>query len=57
MAADPLGEPGGAYYTRTRADVWFRSARDARAAGFSERGPRRHGERAPGQLPTGTDNP
>jgi hypothetical protein len=29
--------PGGAYYTRTRADVWFRSARDARAAGFTER--------------------
>ena len=34
--------PGGAYYTRTRADVWFRSAADARAAGFTERGPRRH---------------
>jgi hypothetical protein len=29
--------PGGAYYTRTRADVWFRSARDARGAGFTER--------------------
>ena len=34
--------PGGAYYTRTRADVWFRTAADARAAGFTERGPRRH---------------
>jgi hypothetical protein len=34
--------PGGAYYTRTRADVWFRTTADARAAGFTERGPRRH---------------
>jgi outer membrane biosynthesis protein TonB len=34
--------PGGAYYTRTRADVWFRTTEDARAAGFTERGPRRH---------------
>jgi hypothetical protein len=33
--------PGGAYYTRTRADVWFRTADDARAAGFTER-VRRH---------------
>jgi hypothetical protein len=33
--------PGGAYYSRTRADVWFRSARDARGAGFTER-TRRH---------------
>ena len=32
---------GGAYYTRTRADVWFRTADDARAAGFTER-TRRH---------------
>ena len=31
--------PGGAYYTRTRADVWFRTADDARAAGFTERAP------------------
>jgi hypothetical protein len=29
--------PGGPYYTRTRADVWFRTADDARAAGFTER--------------------
>jgi hypothetical protein len=29
--------PGGAYYTRTRADVWFRSAPAARAAGFTQR--------------------
>jgi hypothetical protein len=36
--------PGGAYYTRTRADVWFRSADDARAAGFTERA-RRHTSR------------
>jgi hypothetical protein len=36
--------PGGAYYTRTRADVWFRSARDARGAGFTER-TRRSAER------------
>ena len=34
--------PGGAYYTRTCADVWFRTADDARAAGFTERAPRRH---------------
>jgi hypothetical protein len=34
--------PGGAYYTRTRADIWFRTVDDARAAGFTERGPRRH---------------
>ena len=33
--------PAGLYYTRTRADVWFRSADDARAAGFTERAPRR----------------
>ena len=33
--------PGGAYYTRTRADVWFRTVRDARGAGFTER-TRRH---------------
>ena len=33
--------PAGAYYTRTRADVWFRTADDARAAGFTERAPRR----------------
>jgi hypothetical protein len=34
--------PAAAYYTRTRADVWFRTADDARAAGFTERTPRRH---------------
>ena len=34
--------PAGAYYTRTRADIWFRTADDARAAGFTERAPRRH---------------
>jgi hypothetical protein len=34
--------PAGAYYTRTRADVWFRTADDARAAGLTERAPRRH---------------
>jgi hypothetical protein len=34
--------PAAAYYTRTRADVWFRTADDARAAGFTERAPRRH---------------
>ena len=33
--------PAAAYYTRTRADVWFRTADDARAAGFTERAPRR----------------
>jgi hypothetical protein len=33
--------PGGAYYTRTRAAVWFRTADVARAAGFTER-VRRH---------------
>jgi hypothetical protein len=34
--------PAAAYYTRTRADVWFRTADDARAAGFTERTPHRH---------------
>ena len=34
--------PAAAYYTRTRADVWFRTADHARAAGFTERAPRRH---------------
>ena len=34
--------PAAAYYTRTRADVWFRTADDARVAGFTERAPRRH---------------
>jgi hypothetical protein len=29
--------PGGPYYSRTRADLWFRTADDARAAGFTER--------------------
>ncbi|MBL8924662.1 MAG: hypothetical protein JNM77_00280 [Pseudonocardia sp.] len=33
--------PGSAYYTRTRADVWFRTADDASAAGFTARAPRR----------------
>jgi hypothetical protein len=37
IATKVFHAPGGAYYTRTRADVWFRSARDARAAGFTER--------------------
>ena len=33
--------PGSPYYARTRADVWFRTADDARAAGFTARAPRR----------------
>ena len=33
--------PGSAYYARTRADVWFRTADDASAAGFTPRAPRR----------------
>jgi hypothetical protein len=33
--------PGSAYYARTRADVWFRTADDAAAAGFTPRAPRR----------------
>jgi hypothetical protein len=33
--------PGSAYYARTRADVWFRTAGDAAAAGFTARAPRR----------------
>lgn len=33
--------PGSPYYSRTRADVWFRTADDARAAGFTPRAPRR----------------
>lgn len=33
--------PGSAYYARTRADVWFRTADDASAAGFTARAPRR----------------
>ncbi len=35
--------PGSAYYARTRADVWFRTADDASAAGFTPRAPRRSG--------------
>jgi hypothetical protein len=41
VATKVFHTPGGAYYTRTRADVWFRTADDARAAGFTER-VRRH---------------
>jgi hypothetical protein len=37
VATKTFHTPGGAYYTRTRADVWFRTAREARAAGFTER--------------------
>ena len=33
--------PGSPYYARTRADVWFRTADDASAAGFTARAPRR----------------
>jgi hypothetical protein len=33
--------PGSPYFARTRADVWFRTADDARAAGFAPRAPRR----------------
>ena len=32
--------PGSPYYSRTRADVWFRTDDDARAAGFTARAPR-----------------
>ena len=39
-AARVFHTPAGPYYTRVRADVWFRSADDARAAGFTERAPR-----------------
>ena len=35
--------PGSAYYARTRADVWFRTADDASAAGFTPRSSRRSG--------------
>ena len=42
IATKVFYSPGGAYYTRTRADVWFRTPDDARAAGFTERAPRRH---------------
>ena len=35
--------PGSAYYARTRADVWFRTADDASAAGFTPRPSRRSG--------------
>jgi hypothetical protein len=35
--------PGSPYYARTRADVWFRTAADASAAGFTPRAPRRSG--------------
>jgi len=41
VATKVFHTPDGAYYTRTRADVWFRTADDARAAGFTER-VRRH---------------
>ena len=33
--------PASPYYARTRAEYWFRSADDARAAGFTEWTPRR----------------
>jgi hypothetical protein len=33
--------PGSPYYSRTRADVWFRTDDDARAAGFIPRAPRK----------------
>jgi hypothetical protein len=39
-AARVFYTPAGPYYARVRADVWFRSADDARAAGFTERAPR-----------------
>jgi hypothetical protein len=35
--------PGGPYFTRTRAEVWFRTATDARAAGFTEAVARKRG--------------
>jgi len=35
--------PGSPYYSRTRADVWFRTDDDARAAGFTARAPRGSG--------------
>ena len=35
--------PGSPYYARTRADVWFRTDDDARAAGFTARAPRGSG--------------
>jgi hypothetical protein len=34
--------PGSPYYSRTRADVWFRTADDAGAAGFSPRAARKN---------------
>jgi hypothetical protein len=33
--------PDSPYYGRTRADFWFRTAADARAAGYTEWTPRR----------------
>jgi hypothetical protein len=33
--------PGSPYYARTKAEYWFRTAEDARAAGFTEWTPRR----------------
>jgi len=41
VATKVFHAPGGAYYSRTRADVWFADADAARAAGFTER-VRRH---------------
>jgi len=41
IATKVFHAPGGAYYSRTRADVWFADADAARAAGFTER-VRRH---------------
>ena len=35
--------PGSPYYSRTRAEVWFRTDDDARAAGFTARAPRGSG--------------
>ena len=36
--------PDSPYYARTRAEVWFRTATDARAAGFTEWTPKKRVE-------------
>ncbi|MBW0119843.1 sunset domain-containing protein [Pseudonocardia oceani] len=35
--------PSSPYFRRTRAEVWFRTAEDAQAAGFTAYSPRRRG--------------
>ena len=42
--------PTSPYYKRTKPEVWFRTAEDARAAGFTEWTPRRRTSSMPNQV-------